>query len=211
MEIPKTNSEKVLVCNSALAYYCSGGFYSAYDVAETPEDKETITKYKELIKALSECLVDAMLEYMPDLAQGGTEMDTAGGWRTICIFEEGNDEMPFRGIEEVPREATAEEVLENWISSIYGEDFETGVITRDDLSDYKYFYVHPLFGTRFRTAEAPFGGTDSCAYAISNYQLNLCRMFEVPATFFISDERFFLLQREFSDQHVVMKAAEKEE
>lgn len=135
-------------------------------------------------------------------------MNKAGGWRMICIFEEGNDEIPFKGIEEVPREATAEEVLENWISSVYGEGLKAGTITREELSGYKFFYVHPIFGTRFRSAEAPFGGTDSCTYAISNYRLNLCKMFEVPDTFFISDERFSLLQREFSDLYVVMRAEE---
>ena len=67
MKKPETESEKILVCNGALAYWCSGSFYSAYDVCETPEDKETITKYKELIEALEECLVDAMIAYMGKL------------------------------------------------------------------------------------------------------------------------------------------------
>lgn len=134
-------------------------------------------------------------------------MNKARGWRMICIYEEGNDETPFKGVEEVPREATAKEVLENWINSVYGEGLETGTIFRDELPECKFFYIHPLFGTRFRIAEAPFGGTDSCTYAISNYRLNLCKMFEVPETYFISDARFFFLQSEFSDQRVVVKEA----
>lgn len=67
MKIPKENSEKILVCNGALAYHFSGSFSAAYDVCEAPGDKETITNYKELIEALEECLVDAMMDYMGKL------------------------------------------------------------------------------------------------------------------------------------------------
>lgn len=134
----------------------------------------------------------------------------AHGWRMICIFEEGNIGTPFKGIEEVPRQVTAEEVLENWINSTYRGAFEAGTITRGELSEYKFFFIHPIFGTRFRVEEAPLGKADWCDYAINNYQLNLCRMFEVPETFYISDERFSLVQREFSDPHVVKREAEED-
>jgi len=125
----------------------------------------------------------------------------------ICIFEEGNIGTPFKGIEEVPAQVTPEEVLENWINETFGEAFKAGTIRRRELSDYKFFYIHPIFGTRFRVKEAPLGKADWCDYAINNYQLDLCRMFEVPETFCISDEKFFLLQREYSDQHVVKREA----
>lgn len=88
MKIPKTESEKILVCNGALAYYCSGSFYSAYDVCEAPGDKEIITKYKKLIEALSECIVDAMMNYMGKLEppqQGGLTRETVSCSAIVTI------------------------------------------------------------------------------------------------------------------------------
>jgi len=67
MLIPKTEKEKVLVCNAALEHYVCGSFSDVYSVCETGEDEETVTKYKEAVIALSDCVIDAMIDYMGKL------------------------------------------------------------------------------------------------------------------------------------------------
>lgn len=170
-----------------------------YDGEGLVLDEEFTTDTKKVISV--EC---CKCNYKGTEPEFEKEITTMRVWRMICIYEEGNCDMPFKEIEEVPLGVTAEEVLENWINSVYGEGFKAGTISREEL-EYQFFYVNPIFGTRFDATEAPFGGTDSCTYAINNYRLTLCRMFEVPETFYISNERFFLKQREFLNQDVVKR------
>lgn len=99
--------------------------------------------------------------------------------RTICIYTDG--ETPCKSIEEVPEGTTGEEVKDNWIRAIYGEEIDDGVHTMNELqAEHKFFYVHPVMAEVIRAAEVPdeYNG-DSIQYTVNGYRLNLYRMIEV--------------------------------
>jgi len=97
--------------------------------------------------------------------------------KMIAVFDSTpKAEQPLKTIEKIPEGADPDDVFNVWLKAY------------DGLDQMGYMFVHPALGAYVQAVTLPNAGSDSVAYALNQYKMELCNTIKVDQDFEMTQE-----------------------